>query len=193
MIVEHKYAKEKSMDKVILNETYGFKNFISNKEKEILLEWVEKNQSHFIKNNSNYRKYVILNRIKNYPKEIVTRLRNRIIEIDNIGEWIEEPLFYDLISINEEFGNIHPHTDPNVNGYIHTRYNIILKYPIEGGHSIYGNSINVLEENMVWKCIAGEVMHASTPVVGNIPRITLSMGFQIKIQIKNEKYKQTLL
>lgn len=182
------------MEKVILNKTYGFKNFISDEEKEILLKWVEKNQTHFTNNQSAYRKYVILNQVENYPKEIVSKLRDRIIELDNIGEWIEEPNFYDLIGINEDSGSIHPHTDPNIEGYVHTRYNIILKYPIEGGHSIYGNSINVLEENMVWKCIAGEVVHASTPVVGDRPRITLSLGFQIKKQIiEKQKQIRTLL
>jgi hypothetical protein len=173
------------MEKVILNNTYGFKNFISNEEKEILLEWVEKNPTYFKDNVvSSYRKYVILKEIQNSPKEIISKLRNRIIELDNIGEWVEEPNFYDLITINEESGSIHPHTDSNIEGYIHTRYNIILKYPFEGGHSIYGNSVNVLEENIVWKCIAGKVLHASTPVIGNRPRITLSLGFQIKEDIE---------
>ncbi len=174
------------MEKVILNKTYGYRNFISNEEKEILLEWIEKNQSYFIKNkNGAHRKYAILKGIENYPKEIVSNLKNKIIEIDNIKEWIEEPIFYDLIGINEETGNIHRHTDPNIDGYVHTRYNIILMYPYEGGHSIYGNSLNVLEENMVWKCVAGDIVHASTPVVGNRPRITLSLGFQIKREITN--------
>jgi hypothetical protein len=180
------------MEKVILNKTYGFKNFISDEEKEILLEWIENNPTYFHNNRSNYRKFAILKEIQNHPKEMISKLRDRIIELDNIGEWVEEPNFYDLISINEDSGNIHPHTDPNINGYVHTRYNVILKYPIEGGHSIYGNSINVLEENMMWKCVAGEVVHASTPVVGDRPRITLSLGFQIKKEVEEER-KQTLI
>ena len=39
---------------------------------------------------------------------------------------------------------------------------------------------HVLKEKMVWRCVAGKVKHGSVPTEGKIPRITLSLGFQIK-------------
>jgi hypothetical protein len=166
---------------ITLNGTYGYKNFISNKDKKCLLEWIQNNKKYFKANiyGAN-REYCVLKNIPNIPITIIEKLKKRIIELDNIEEWIEDPLYYDFIGINYETGHIQPHKDPNVEGYTCTRYNIILMYPENGGHSIYGNEINILEENMVWKCIAGKVQHASTPVEGNKPRITLSLGFQIK-------------
>jgi hypothetical protein len=69
---------------------------------------------------------------------------------------------------------------------------VILKYPTEGGHSIYNGKINVLKENMVWRCVAGKVIHGSVPVKGEIPRITLSLGFLIKNE-KNDKTYKTII
>ena len=64
--------------------------------------------------------------------------------------------------------------------HVHTRYNIILSYPDEGGDSIYNSNINKLEENMVWKCEASKFQHGSTVVRSEKPRVTLSIGFLIK-------------
>jgi len=172
------------MEKIKLKGTYGYKNFISNQEKEILVNWTKKNISNFIQNGEG-RGYGILKQFSDSPLKLVNKLRNRIIEIENINEWKEEPYFFDYIGVNTKGGSIHPHTDPNDGDYIHTRYNIILRYPEKGGESIYGDNINKLEENLVWKCIAGKVLHASTPVIGSKPRITLSLGFLIKENGRN--------
>jgi hypothetical protein len=184
------------MKRVELNGTYGYENFISDEEQNFLLNWVSKNESLFHINqtgsdtvNAPYgsRKMCILSNFKNAPIELVTNIKNRIIDIENIGEWIEEPYFKDAIGINGEGGAIHTHSDPNIDGYTHTRYNVILSYPIEGGHSIYDGRINILKEKMVWKCVAGKVKHGSTNVVGPKPRITLTLGFQIKDKAKQKK------
>lgn len=180
------------MQRVILNNTYGYKNFISDEEKHFFITWIDNNKTYFQKNRNENRKFFILKESKNYPSEIIDNLRNRIIKLDNIGEWVEEPTFYDYIGINYKDAKIQPHTDPNLYGYIHTRYNIVLMYPNEGGHSVYGNDINKLEENMIWKCIAGEVTHSSTPVIGDRPRITLSLGFQIKTNLELKTNKSIL-
>jgi hypothetical protein len=177
------------MKKIQLNDTYGYENFISDEEKNILLDWINENHNKFNVNGISKsdtlaaygsRKFCTSDSIDNFPTEIVKKIKDRVIEIENIKEWIEEPTFKDLIGINGEGGSIHLHTDPNVDGYVHVRYNVILKYPKEGGHSIYNGKINELKENMVWRCVAGKVMHGSEPVKGDIPRITLSLGFQIK-------------
>ena len=169
------------MELIKLNNTYGYKNFIEDSEKKYFLNWISYNIELFEKNSiGNNRKFLILKNIDIEVEEKVKNLKNKIIELEKINEWIDEPNYYDYIGINTNGGHIHTHTDDNVDDYIHTRWNIILQYPIDGGHSIYGNSINILEENMIWKCEAGLVNHGSTSVIGDKSRITLSLGFQIK-------------
>jgi hypothetical protein len=89
-------------------------------------------------------------------------------------------MYDNFIGVNSEGSSIHNHTDKNEKDYIHTRWNLILSYPENGGHSIYNNNINILEENLIWKCVAGKYTHGSTKVIGKKPRITLSIGFLIK-------------
>lgn len=181
------------MKKIEMLDTYGYENFITEDEQSYLLNWIEDNIELFGVNNSasnktlapyGSRKFCVLKKYPNTPLDLVKKIKERIIDIEKIGEWIEEPNFYDMIGINGEGGSIHTHTDPNVDGHTHVRYNIILKYPIEGGHSIYNGNVNILKEKMVWRCVAGMVEHGSVPVVGNVPRITLSIGFQIKNEEK---------
>jgi hypothetical protein len=166
---------------VLLNNTYGYMNFISDEEKNILINWCETNNELFRPFANAYgRNYCILKNVEDPIIKLVSDIKNRIIKLDNIEEWVEEPIFYDYIGINKTGAYIREHTDLNLPGYIHTRYNVILKYPKEGGHSIYDGFTNILEENMVWKCVAGKILHGSTIVIGDTPRITLSLGFQIK-------------
>jgi hypothetical protein len=169
------------MKKVLLNGTYAYSNFISDTEKDYLLGWVNENKHKFPPNLASENRYfAILRNVENSPLDLVKEIKSRIIDLENIQNWKEEPLMYDYIGINSHGGAIHPHTDPNQGDYIHTRYNVILSWPEKGGESIYGDNINTLEENMVWKCVAGKVKHASKTTFGPKSRITLSLGFLIK-------------
>lgn len=168
------------IEKIELKGTYAYKNFIDNNTKRTLLNWVNANYGSFIVNpNSVGRKY---KRIlpEDSIHEIVLQIKNRIIELEKITKWKEEPMYHDFIGVNSEGSSIHMHTDKNDEDYIHTRWNLILSYPEDGGHSIYNGIINILEENLIWKCIAGKYAHGSTKVIGKKPRITLSMGFLIE-------------
>lgn len=167
------------MEKFFLNDTYGYKNFISDETKEIFLTWIDKNLETFSENpNGPNRKFRVIEK-KDSIFEHVQNLKNKIIEIEKITQWTIEPIFGDYFGINYKGGKIHLHRDNNAYGKIHTRWNLILSYPLEGGHSIYNEKINVLEENLIWKCVAGIYGHGSTEVVGEKPRITLSLGFLI--------------
>lgn len=163
------------MNKIKIGNTYGYANFISEDEQKIILNWVEKNKNNFTPNGFG-RKFGIVYNFYDYPK-LIHNLRERIIKLENIKEDLQEPVFKDYVGYVTEGGAIHIHTDPNVEDYIHTRYNVIISYPEKGGESIYGNETNCLSERMIWKCIAGLVPHGSQPVVGQKPRITLSLGF----------------
>lgn len=167
------------MNKIELKGTYGYENFIDKNEQLELLYWVSENENKFEKNGDN-RKYGILSNYENAPIELIKKIKQRIINLENISDWKVEPVFKDYIGINTKGGSIHLHTDKNDEPYIHTRYNVVLSYPEKGGESIYGDNINELKENMVWKCVAGKVLHGSNPVQSSKPRITLSLGFLIK-------------
>jgi hypothetical protein len=184
------------MNKIKLHDTYAYEDFISTEEQNELLKWVEENENLFKINqtgsdsiNAPYgsRKLCILQDTPNAPIELVGKIKNRIIKIENIIDWVLDPYFKDAIGINRTGGSIHTHSDPNIDGRTHTRYNVILSYPENGGHSIYNSKINILKEKMVWKCVAGRVKHGSMPVIGDKPRITLTLGFQIKDEGKKTK------
>lgn len=184
------------MNRIELNGTYGYEEFITKEEQSELLLWTEFNSHLFEVNRTNSdfigapygsRQIGILTKIENSPLILVKKIKDRVIEIEKINDWISDPHFEDAIGINKEGGSIHLHTDSNLEGYTHIRYNVILSYPTKGGHSIYNSKINELKERMVWRCVAGKVRHGSTPVIGNKPRITLTLGFQIKDVIKNQK------
>lgn len=168
------------MDKIKIGSTYGYNDFITAGQQQYLLDWVKGNHHNFQKNIvSSNRYFGIIQQFTNAPMDLINQLRNQIVDLEDIKDYKEEPMYQDYIGINLEGGAIHTHTDPNQPPYIHTRYNIILSYPNQGGESLYGDDVNILYERLVWKCIAGKVKHGSTPVVGKKPRITLSLGFLI--------------
>lgn len=170
------------VEKIELNGTYGYKNFITDEEKQTLLNWVILNENSFTSNKFSNRKFFKFDK-NSTINELISEIKNRVILIESISDWKEEPIYLDYIGINSKGGSIHLHTDPNDGEFIHTRYNVVLSYPEKGGESIYGKHINVLEENMIWKCVAGKVSHGSTPVKSEKRRITLSLGFLIKKSI----------
>lgn len=174
-----------------MNGTYGYLDFITDHEKNFLLDWTLENEEKFYQNKIGQygegKKIGILQNIENSPMKIVESIKKRIIDIENIDEWELDPTFKDAIGINREGGAIHTHIDPNIDGHTHVRYNVLLSCPEEGGDSIYDNKINKLVEKMVWRCVAGVVEHGSTPVVGKKPRVTLTLGFQIKNKLKESK------
>ena len=166
------------IEKVELKGTYGYKNFITDNEKNELVEWAISNQKKFTPNRDNRAYYTFNNPTS--VTDLIVDIKERIIQLESITDWKEEPVNLDYIGINSKGGFIHLHLDSNYGEYIHTRYNVILSYPDEGGESIYGDNTNILEENMVWKCVAGKVRHGSNVVKGDKKRITLSLGFLIK-------------
>lgn len=167
------------MEKIFLTGTYGYKNFIDEATKTTLLDWTFSNLTNFKDNTiSPYRKYKKI-KVEDSIHSLVMNLKTQIINQENITNWITEPDYEDYIGVNLTGGKIHRHKDDTQSGYTHTRWNLILSYPESGGHSIYNDETNILEEKLIWKCEASEYFHSSTEVVGDKPRITLSLGFLI--------------
>lgn len=93
---------------------------------------------------------------------------------------VNDTIFTDFLSVNTISGAIHPHTDPNIEGYIHTRFNLIVQAPDSGGNPVYNGMEFPIKSGMLWRCEAGKYIHSSTPVIGLKKRINISFGFQIK-------------
>lgn len=136
--------------------------------------WANGNYQKFIPNGFG-RQYGILERFVT-PTEIWD-IKNKIIELYGLQSKKQEPLFKDYLGYITEGGAIHKHKDPNQGSLIHTRFNVLVSKPMEGGEPIQEGEVIKVAEGEVWQCNAGLVEHWCTPVIGSKPRIVLSFGF----------------
>lgn len=141
-----------------------------------VLNWALNNVSLF-KNNicGQHRKFKIFEE-NNYPKEVLN-VKNEIINNFNLKNKKQEPIYKDFCGFITEGGYVHKHKDSNKDNLIHTRFNVLISKPIEGGIVFINNKEIIVEEGEVWKCEAGLYEHWTTPVIGIKPRIILSFGF----------------
>lgn len=167
------------MNKVILENTYGYEDFITEDERLFLEEWAINNHSYLKRNvEGPYRNFGRLDSLSNIPP-IVKQLKNKLIELESIEKVIEAPQNADWLGIQKETAFVEPHMDYNGpdNRYYTRRYNILISLPEEGGQPIYGNKVLKVKERMIWRCDAGLVVHSSIPNKGKRVRINLSFGF----------------
>jgi hypothetical protein len=80
------------IEKVDLNGTYAYKNFIDEGTKQILLNWADTNYESFVVNPISVgRRYkIVLSEDPIY--ELVSNIKNKIIELEGITDWKEEPM-----------------------------------------------------------------------------------------------------
>ena len=138
--------------------------------------WATENYKYFIKNGYG-RQFGVLEKF-NPPTE-VWDIKNKIIDLYGLQSAKQEPLFKDYCGYITNGGAIHKHTDPNDGHLIHTRFNVLISKPIEGGEPIQNDKIISVNEGDVWRCDAGKVLHWCNEVKGDKPRIVLSFGFLI--------------
>jgi hypothetical protein len=94
---------------------------------------------------------------------------------------IEEPLYGNMIGVNSENAFVHPHQDKrSESGLWHLRMNFLLRKPIDGGFPVIAGVGYTIKEDTGWLMYASEYLHWSTPVVGDKPRIILSMGSYVE-------------
>ena len=168
-----------SIEKIETENTYGYTNFITEKERKILLDFIKKNLSFFNERTNNTELFATIQTIPNYTKKLIERLRNRIVKLENIDKYYPDLIHEDAISVIYDGGYHDYHKDMNYINWILVRYNIVLSESESGGESVYGNEINKWRENTIWKCVAGLVKHGVTLVRGDKPRIVLCLGFMI--------------
>ena len=167
------------MNRVILENTYGYEDFITEEERLFLEEWAILNNSNLKRNSEGpYRNFGRLDSLPETPK-LVKELKNKLIELESIEKVIEAPQNADWLGIQKETAYVEPHMDYNGpdKRYYTRRYNILISLPEEGGQPIYGNKVLKVKERMIWRCDAGLVIHSSVPNKGKKPRINLSFGF----------------
>lgn len=167
------------MNKVILENTYGYEDFITEEERLFLEEWAISNNSYLKRNiEGPYRNFGRLDSLSDIPP-VIKELKNKLIELESIEKVIEAPQNADWLGIQKETAFVEPHMDYNGpdNRYYTRRYNILISLPEEGGQPIYGNKVLKVKERMIWRCDAGLVIHSSIPNKGEKLRINLSFGF----------------
>jgi len=87
-----------------------------------------------------------------------------------------EPIFKNLTGNHFQDGAfVHPHTDPSPEGMVHTRCNLMLKKPKEGGNPVLDGEELDIEEGDLWLCLASMELHSSTPIKGG-ERLIFSFG-----------------
>lgn len=139
-----------------------------------VVNWANQNLSKF-RPNGFARQYGDI-RLLGYSDEII-EIKKQIINNFNLANCYFEPIYGDFCGYIKDGGAVHRHKDNNVNNLIHTRFNVLISKPIEGGIAVIDNKEIFVEEGEVWKCEAGLYEHWTTPVIGIKPRIILSFGF----------------
>ncbi len=190
--------------KVIFENTYGYENFITDEERNEIETWAFLEQERMrkvypINNESDQRKKDIirhfgkLSELTHVPK-LVNELKEKLIEYEQLEEFLPEPHNGDWISIVGQDAYVEPHIDANLNrNYYTRRYNLLISLPTSGGLPIYDGKIIPVKEKLIWRCDAGLYNHTSEIVNGNRFRINLSFGFSISIDWENKKFNKKVI
>lgn len=173
----------------------GKKQVITDKELNIILDWIKNNNSrHYYIENPNCKGYYFftnsLGILDKDIKDIVDAVRNRIIENEGLvlEDTLEQPLeLDDIIVIMPPGTKLHVHKDPSKEGTIQVRYNLLLQKPEKGGDAIYSGRRIDCDTGCYILCRAGLDYHAGTLIEGNLDRLIISYGFLIKEE-NVEKY-----
>lgn len=150
---------------------------VSIKEQAEIIDWANNNYIRFIPNGYG-RQYKLLQDLPDIP-QCVWEIKKRVIEIEKLYDYIQEPTYKDFIGYITDGGQIHPHKDRNFQDLIHTRFNVFIQLPEEGGMPIYNHKRIQVYERTYCICHAGAYTHFCEKVKGKKARIVLSFGFLV--------------
>lgn len=162
------------------------KGFITNKERDALLEWATDCRKSLKPNGvTPYRFFNFLDKLPH--NNLVSSISERVLDNYGLGDTPKiDGHLGSLLSWHEEHAAVHPHTDdPRLQGYRHYRFNLFLSVPNVGGVPIYNGEQIDVEEGMLVPYEADVHEHSSTKVVGDKPRIIISFGWLFKESICN--------
>jgi len=124
---------------------------------------------------------------KSIPASI-WRVKKRIIEREGLQEYIQEPTLKDVLAILLPGGHIPYHRDPNIDNFVHTRFNVFVKLPKRHVKTFYGNDTVDCRERHYTMCRSGLDLHGSEINMEETPRISISFGYLIPREIVDIKY-----
>jgi hypothetical protein len=116
---------------------------------------------------------------QNFPIENLVKIDSKLKDLYNIPEDVKTAKMGWILMYGEDGYICRPHTDRNKEDMIHTRLNVMISKPEEGGQAIISNQIIEREENEPWICVAGVYEHSTVEVKGKKPRIMLSLGYMV--------------
>ena len=155
---------------------------LSLEEQQIIVNWINENYKLLECNGHNrYKIKLSLLKEKIEIPNCIYEIKKRIIEAELLHDFDGEPLFEDSIGYMLNGAKLHKHTDPNHNNLVHTRFNVYVQLPYEGGYPIYNNNLYKLKERTYICCRAGIDYHECQEVKGDKPRIMLSFGFLLPL------------
>lgn len=144
-------------------------------EQNEIVEWAQEKYNHFEVVGYN-RWRCVLEYAPEYPK-IIDIVKQRIIEIENLQNSIQEPIYKDSIVYMKNGSKLNRHTNPNNGNLIHVRFNVYVQIPKKGGMPIYNDILYEIKERRYICCKSGIDFHECTQVSGDRERIILSYGF----------------
>lgn len=168
--------------KTEVGRTYYYPEFITEEEQTIIKNWSLRNEKYLIPNPSGPFRARELFELIPEKLELLSGLKERIIEIEKFDDKVYKPYRGDFLSIQRNGAKVPSHTDhnPKDETLYSRRYNIFISLPEVGGRPIYDGEVLNIPERCLIRVESGLIPHSTTVIEGDIPRIILSFGFAIE-------------
>jgi hypothetical protein len=120
-------------------------------------------------------------RIKRLTRELRKELKVTggcldLTDLDVVNRTKATPSF---VGMQIQGGAVHPHTDKNTGEYQQLRCTLLVNKPESGGRVLLATQEYELDEGDVYCFLSNNTVHGTTPVGGNKPRMTCSLGFLV--------------
>lgn len=146
-------------------------DFVYNSDRKY---WIP-NKAGNLKSSKN-RKYCVISNIDSKLSREVNRLKESILIELGVDDLSQKDKFKNLIGVVSDGSSVHEHVDVHKGEWPHTRINILIQKPIEGGMPVIDGVEYNIEQSQCWINKASSWVHSTTIVKGSIDRIVLSLG-----------------
>jgi len=155
-----------------------------------IVNWVCANFFSFNMKFSVYRDMLdyTLNPLDSSVPMSIWRIQERIVKREGLQEYLQEPSQKHIIMVILPGGSIRAHTDPNIDNFIHTRFNVFVQLPKQPIKTFYGKDTVDAKERHYTMCRSGLDIHRTDTHIENVPRITLSFGYLIPREVIDQYY-----
>ena len=158
-----------------------YKEFISKEEQQELILWAYNCKPNLSANPIGPHRFFA--RLESIQKNKITDdIKKRIINKFSLYSFENEESIGDILSVVENEGFIHEHTDPISDTIVHHRYNVLVQMSEDGGRNVYNNQVLDVEERCLLAYRPDIYAHSCEKVIGKNDRINLSFGFSKEIK-----------